>query len=441
MSKDSFRVLIILFASFLAFSGIAGAQSTSGGPGATTVTTQETGSLGILVNFPDVRETLDGLNYADAAVKAATTEIVQTALTLLSGMEPDGRVAQLGIGAKDFAAEFALNPQAMLANIGTDIVVSAGQAALAEASGDLVSGYMFASGPLSKLPDPWQVPLRAFVDATIVESVGLLFAGTNPTPASLVGPILDRLNDVYEIYEATNALSRTQATGLFAVANGAEITAELVGKYPSEKAKELETSWLNMTRENLNDIVGRDDARTAYAITVLGYRALGALGRGDVAAAQADIQQMRRIGDAAQGPTPLSAEGPIDLLVRLANGGNDAPNVLVETFLKSTKLQSVTAAEILQVGKPKDAPPQMPQYESDRLIETTGGAYIEPQRGTQLRKDILDAVRPVAIEAYGAPIEFVVDSIRVSSNRAYVDVFSQRPGGIEIDIRSTPAFL
>ncbi len=295
------------------------------------------------VDLPGFRETIDSLDYIGAADKAATAELLQTAFTLIGGMEPDGTAALLGIGAKDFAAEFVLDPEAMLSVVGSDIIVSAGEAAFAEAAGDLVAGYMFASGPLSELPNEWQVPLRAIVDATIVESVGLLATGTDPTGASLVGPIVDRLHDVYEIYQATNALSRVQASGLFAVATGAEITAELVRKHPSEKSEALKTDWFAMTRENLTDIVGPDDASVAYNITVFGYRALDALGRGDAETARAEIERMRAAGDAAQGLTPLSAEGPIDLLVRFASGGDDAPKVLVETFLKATALSAINS--------------------------------------------------------------------------------------------------
>jgi murein DD-endopeptidase MepM/ murein hydrolase activator NlpD len=296
------------------------------------------------VDLPDFREIVDGLDGVGAADKAAMTELVQTAFTLIGGMEPDGTAARLGISATDFAAEFVRNPEGMLAVVASDIVVGVGEAAFAEAAGDLVAGYMFASGPLSELPDEWQVPLRAFVDATIVESVGLLKTGSDPTGASFVGPIVDRLYDVQEIYQATNALSRTQASGLFAVANGAELTEELVRRYPGERSEALKVDWFSTTRENLREIVGVDDAGAAYNVTVLGYRALEALGRGNAEAARTEIERMRAVGNAAQGLTPLSAEGPIDLLVRLASGGNDAPKVLVETFLTSTALRSLNTA-------------------------------------------------------------------------------------------------
>ncbi len=291
--------------------------------------------------MPDFREIIDGLDYVGATDKAATTELIQTVFTLLAKMEPDGSAELLGISAKGFAAEFLADPEAMLAVVGADIVVSAGEAVFAEAAGDIVAGYMFASVPLSRLPEAWQVPLRALVDATIVESVGLLATGANPTPAALVGPIVDRLHDVHEIYQATNTLSRAQASGLFAVANGAEITAELVRRHPGPRSDALRTSWFALTRENLKGIVGADDATAAFVVTLHGYRALDALAMGDRAKAEAEVAKMRAVGQANEGLTPLSAEGPIDLLVRIASGGKDAPLVLVETFLKATALREL----------------------------------------------------------------------------------------------------
>lgn len=63
-----------------------------------------------------------------------------------------------------------------------------------------------------------------------------------------------------------------------------------------------------------------------------------------------------------------------------------------------------------------------------------------PERGTDLRRSILDAVRPGAEDIYGAPVEFVVDDMRVAGDLAFVSLRAQRPGGQPIDIRTTPGF-
>lgn len=65
-------------------------------------------------------------------------------------------------------------------------------------------------------------------------------------------------------------------------------------------------------------------------------------------------------------------------------------------------------------------------------------AWQEPARGTPLRAAVLDAVRPLAAQDLGAPIEFVVDMLRVEGDRAFVAVRAQRPGGAPIDMAATP---
>lgn len=66
--------------------------------------------------------------------------------------------------------------------------------------------------------------------------------------------------------------------------------------------------------------------------------------------------------------------------------------------------------------------------------------YIQPERGSPLRRDILDAVRPSVVGEFGNPVEFVVDEMRVEGSIAYVELWAQRPGGVPIEPASTPRF-
>lgn len=65
-------------------------------------------------------------------------------------------------------------------------------------------------------------------------------------------------------------------------------------------------------------------------------------------------------------------------------------------------------------------------------------AYDTPQRGSGLRADLMDAVRPIAEWQLGAPVEFVVHDLRVAGRVAFASLTAQRPGGGEIDMRRTP---
>ena len=56
-----------------------------------------------------------------------------------------------------------------------------------------------------------------------------------------------------------------------------------------------------------------------------------------------------------------------------------------------------------------------------------------PARGTALRGQILDAVRPMVEAEVGKPVEFVVRDMRVLGEWAFVDLAPQRPGGGAIE--------
>lgn len=66
--------------------------------------------------------------------------------------------------------------------------------------------------------------------------------------------------------------------------------------------------------------------------------------------------------------------------------------------------------------------------------------YDVPERGTDQRKAMLDAVRAHAEEQLGAPIEFLVYDLRAKGSMGFAALKAQRPGGGEIDLYKTPGF-
>lgn len=73
------------------------------------------------------------------------------------------------------------------------------------------------------------------------------------------------------------------------------------------------------------------------------------------------------------------------------------------------------------------------------LLATTAHAqsWYEPARGSQERRAIMDAMRPVIEAKLNPPVEFVVRDLRVLGNWAFAQVNPQRPGGGRIDLRRT----
>lgn len=68
-----------------------------------------------------------------------------------------------------------------------------------------------------------------------------------------------------------------------------------------------------------------------------------------------------------------------------------------------------------------------------------GEQWHEPERGTQVRRDLMDAVRPIAEWQLGAPVQFVVHELRLAGDIAFGTLSAQRPGGGIIDLANAPA--
>lgn len=64
-------------------------------------------------------------------------------------------------------------------------------------------------------------------------------------------------------------------------------------------------------------------------------------------------------------------------------------------------------------------------------------SYSEPARGSDLRADLMSAIRPHIEWQLGAPVEFVIWDLRVSGDAAFASLMAQRPGGIGIDLADT----
>ncbi len=60
-----------------------------------------------------------------------------------------------------------------------------------------------------------------------------------------------------------------------------------------------------------------------------------------------------------------------------------------------------------------------------------------PERGSTLRADVLDALRPAMEKETGGPVQFVITVMHVMGNWAYVDAKPQRPDGAPINWRAT----
>jgi len=72
------------------------------------------------------------------------------------------------------------------------------------------------------------------------------------------------------------------------------------------------------------------------------------------------------------------------------------------------------------------------------MVPAMALAWTEPARGSKDRASMLDAIRPMAEWRLGAPVEFVVDTLRVAGDHGFAVLYPQRPGGIAIDLGQSP---
>ncbi|MEL7151863.1 MAG: hypothetical protein AAGK71_14090 [Pseudomonadota bacterium] len=68
---------------------------------------------------------------------------------------------------------------------------------------------------------------------------------------------------------------------------------------------------------------------------------------------------------------------------------------------------------------------------------TSANAWSEPPRGSELRSDILTAIRSVSATELNPPLEFIVNELRHDGDLAFGSLQPQRPGGAPITWDST----
>ena len=63
---------------------------------------------------------------------------------------------------------------------------------------------------------------------------------------------------------------------------------------------------------------------------------------------------------------------------------------------------------------------------------------VEPPPGSALRAELLDVLRRDVEPRCGGPVEFVVETLLVEDRRAVANLWAQRPGGVPIDLATSP---
>ncbi|MEM1153911.1 MAG: hypothetical protein AAGI44_07195 [Pseudomonadota bacterium] len=250
-------------------------------PGNTAMTSAGAGVVegvsAVRTLFPEVFTVIQEYDFPNtlnrALAQETATEALETLLLFTLEIQSSDAAATLGISAQAFADMFVSNPSDALSLVSQDIAGGIAKGMAVKFAADLFVELLFARGPLAPVPASLQNPMKAMIKATISEGMGLAMAATG-SPIALVGPVLNRLVDFYQIYQATKALGETKVDGLLAVAIGLELNAVLSYQYPNERTSRVVEEWFAQTSLNVEKMVGRSDGREVMVLARNTYDAL-----------------------------------------------------------------------------------------------------------------------------------------------------------------------
>lgn len=220
------------------------------------------------------------------------------------------------------------NPQAA-AQAALEAVPSAAYSFAAGAAvpvaASLLTDAVFRSETIAVLPTSLHTPLKALLESALIETVGVGMGAVTGHPAALVGPVVDRIIDLCELYATVGALGRTLDDGLVATAFGVEASAHLGVDFQDRRSQAVARSVYDELNQRLGDIVGTRFEAEVREIYRLGHRALVAQRRGDAKAATSYVEAIKRKGELAQGVHPFSAVVSPGFWVDVVSHGGVSP--------------------------------------------------------------------------------------------------------------------
>lgn len=276
----------------------------------------------------------------DATEREAAKVAVAEILKFFASQEMYEKLVRFGLTTETASKIVEDAIERSLLSAGADLAGGVALSIVTDAGAKAFADYVFSATMLQDLPRAWRTPLYALTESAIAEGIGLAISITEikkKGPFVVVGPVLDRIHDLYAISVASKGVAEAQTQSLYAIALGAEITAELAAKYPSERTNTVVAQWKADTYSRLSEIAGPDDANEVRWIVELGLAAFAASHRGNEYETAQLIRDLKLIGELSDGPFLLSAEGPFDLVLKLLSGG-DAPKIVTEALIRGTSL-------------------------------------------------------------------------------------------------------
>ncbi len=336
-------------------------------------------------NFSDTYDAIWNADVPEIATKEAQLRVAYVVAKLVhTPIVGEKLLERISLDSHEFVKFATQQPSAAWAAAGLDfskgVVKGVAEELIVSTAASLVTDALFKLDPWSKVPAKMENPLRAFVQASIVETYAIVRAATSPSeaPEIVIGKVFDRYYEVIKIIEASRLLAAEQDQGLLASAFAAETAARLVTRYPTQKSKEVAESSMNSMLSTLKDIVGKDDEEKVKQIMSLGYQALVVHFEGDAMSKAKHIKEINAIAGSPSNIKPWSAvTNFIDWATLVANKGKDAHYRAGEIVLSSTALaDDVLLADSRQTANRENVENQTGAAES----EQTSSAKVTPEK-------------------------------------------------------------
>jgi len=334
-------------------------------------------SLALQARFPELHDAIWSIPTVDTATKQGITALWQTAIEMAAPEVAGEALARIfGVSVTDVLAAIAADPGAAAAlaldkfgeGLATDAAVAASAALLAD---------VVLSIPVVEEFSPAFRAVLAAIIRSLVEESYFVYKGIK-NPSEIVGGLVNRAFDIYEIARATGQVVDAQRSALVAAAQAVELAAQLAHDVATDDARQLAMEIVTDTQDIVAGLFGRDDAEAVREIVNLAFIALLSQRRGDAERAQAFARRLLDLGAEADNIGPFSAMlRPFDWLTAIGREDfRDAPSEAAFIMVSTTGLRFLFAPTGTE--PPAATPPEVPPAPDGPVVapEVWGPALV-----------------------------------------------------------------
>ncbi|MEM6484353.1 MAG: CHAP domain-containing protein [Pseudomonadota bacterium] len=283
----------------------------------------------------------------DPTVRPVVSMVLEQAALALESEVLQQRLTQFGLTPETVSqivdSRIEETFSASVAGVGRDIALNLAIDAVAQAFGDIMMESAFAD----HVPQKLRSPVRALLVSTVAEGFGVAKAVTVDQgaagPFALLFPVLDRIEQMKAIQEASSSAVESRNSALIEAALGAEINAQLLSQDSSARSLRIASQWLTSTTENLATITTEGEAAEISNLLEAGFDAIVAIRSGECGRqCQSTLVELQNAAGTGGAPD-LALLTPVENALRLLQG-YDPRQTFSRALVDLTSIQGQLAA-------------------------------------------------------------------------------------------------